>query len=146
MKMHPKPLLDLHWEGYELAADTVHRYLWIWQGYNIRLIAVPNDGTDAMGYDYAWCYPRDPDVVTQAVAAWDSGTQDEPTEWHKRPTYDVIRRAPRREEDARYNRERCVHGCYLEEGCRTVNCPEVLDFLEAAEKASPRSIPADTRP
>ncbi|MFF5422700.1 hypothetical protein ACWCQE_27695 [Streptomyces sp. NPDC002409] len=121
MRHHPIPLLDLHWEGYELADDDTHRYLWLWHRYNIRLIAVPKDDPEAMGYDHAWCYPRDPDLVAASVAAWDSDTQDEPTGWHKRPT-DPPRRAPRREENPEGNRPRCHHGSLLTEPCRTAVC------------------------
>ncbi|MFE3378781.1 hypothetical protein [Streptomyces anulatus] len=121
MKLHEPPVLDLHWEGYELAADTTHRFLWIPQGSNLRLIAVPIDAPESMGYDHAWCYPRDPDVITSAVAVWDPDTQDEPTGWHKRPTHPV-RRAPRRDQDLEYNRPRCHHGSLLAEPCRTVVC------------------------
>ena len=57
------------------------------------------------------------------MAAWDPDTQDEPTGWHKRPTTPA-RQAPRRDEQPDYNRPRCVHGCYLHDGCRTIACPE----------------------
>lgn len=123
VRHHPQPLPDEHWHE-ELAADDTHRYLWLWQGFNIRLIAVPHD--DNLGYDHGWCYPRDPAIVQAAVAAWNPDTQDEPAGWHKRPTYPV-RRAPRRDEEPAYNRSRCVHGCYLHEGCRTIGCPEAVD-------------------
>lgn len=119
----PAPVWDEHWGGYELAADATHRYLWLWQGFNIRLIAVPRDDPESMGYDHGWCYPRDPAAVAEAVLAWDPDTQDEPAGWHKRPTAPV-RRAPRRSEQPAYNQPRCVHGCYVANGCRTINCPE----------------------
>ncbi|MDX2922722.1 hypothetical protein [Streptomyces sp. NE06-03C] len=135
MKLHKPPILNTHWEGYELGADATHRYLWIWHGYNIRLIAVPLDDPKCMGYDHAWCYPRDPEAVAAAVAAWDPDTQDEPTGWHKRAT-DPPRQAPRREEDPEHNRPRCRHGCYVESGCRTINCPD--------EKPNRRRTPALT--
>lgn len=118
---HPEPILDVHWQGYELAADDTHRYLWLWHGFNIRLVAVPID--DQLGYDHGWCYPRDPGLVADAVSIWNPETQDEPLGWHKRPTHPV-RRAPRRDEAPDHNRPRCVHGCYIHTGCRTVACPE----------------------
>lgn len=121
MKLHEPPILDLHWEGYELAADGTHRFLWIYSGFNIRLIAVPKDDPESMGYDHGWCYPRDPELITAAVAAWDPDTQDEPDGWHKRPT-NPPRRAPRPGEDGVENRRRCHHGSYLDEPCRTVVC------------------------
>lgn len=123
MQLHPAPLLDPHWEGYELSADSTHRYVWIWQGFNIRLLAIPHGEDGRHGYDHGWCYPRDPQLVAASVAAWDPATQDEPTGWHKRPTHPV-RQAPQRENDPEYNRARCVHGPYIDEGCRTINCPD----------------------
>jgi hypothetical protein len=124
MQHHPTPILDERWQGLELACDDEFRYVWIWQGYNIRLIALWIDGPDWC-YPHAWCYPRDPELVAKAVADWDSATQDEPMGWQKRPTGDA-RQAPRRDENPHYNRARCVHSCYLDEGCRVVNCREVL--------------------
>lgn len=115
---------DEHWQGYVLGEDDSHRYLWIEQGYNLRMIGVPH-GERAF-YDYAWCFPRDPRVVEAAAAAWDPATQDEPTGWHKRPTWPA-RRAPRRDEQPDYNRPRCEHGCYLHKGCRTVNCRDEME-------------------
>lgn len=129
MQHHPQPILDEHWQGYELAADDTHRYVWIWHGYNIRLIAVPLDVNEAMGYDHGWCFPRDPDLVKAAVAAWNADTQDEPTGWHKRATHPV-RRAPLRDQEPDYNRARCVHGPYIADGCRTVNCPDASAYAE----------------
>ena len=120
---HAEPIIDEHWQGEELAADDTHRYLWIWQGFNIRLIAVPHGEAGQWGYDFAWCFPRDPETVRAAVAAWNLDTQDEPAGWHKRPTAD-IRRAPRRDEEPDCNRPRCLHGCYIDDGCRTVGCPD----------------------
>ncbi|MFD0209173.1 hypothetical protein ACFVH9_08545 [Streptomyces hirsutus] len=132
MQHHPEPILDEHWQGFELARDDEFRYVWIWQGSNIRLIAVPHG--DMTGYAHGWCYPRDPELVAKSVAEWAPATQDEPAGWHKRPTWPV-RRAPRRDADPTYNRARCVHGCYLDEGCRTVNCPEALERRDRARLA-----------
>lgn len=112
---------DEQWQGYVLGQDATHRYLWLWMGYNIRVIAVAHD--DISGYDHGWCYPRDPRTVEAAATAWDPDTQDEPAGWHKRATHPV-RRAPRRAEQPDYNRPRCQHGCYIADGCRTVGCPE----------------------
>lgn len=118
---HPEPIWDDHWQAEELATDDTHRYLWMWHGSNIRLIAVPHG--DTMGYDHGWCYPHNPALVTAAVAAWDPDTEDEPAGWHKRPTF-PLRRAPRREEAPDRNQPRCVHGCYIHDGCRTIGCPD----------------------
>lgn len=114
-------VLDEHWEAYEVTSDDTHHFLWMWHGYNIRVIGVPKDVEQAMGYDWAWCYPRDPQLVVERLRAWDLSTQDEPVGWHKRPTARV-RLAPQRDRDLEYNRPRCVHGCYIDEGCRTINC------------------------
>lgn len=130
MLHHETPVLVPHWEGYEYGRDDTHAYVGIWQGFNTRLIAVPHGPDGEWGYDFAWCFPRDLDAIRAAVAAWDPDTQDEPDGWHKRPTREV-RQAPRREEAAEHNRPRCVHGCYVEEECRTVNCPDVIRYAEA---------------
>ncbi|MGJ3558990.1 hypothetical protein ACR6C2_08415 [Streptomyces sp. INA 01156] len=45
MQHHPAPILDERWQGFELARDDEFRYVWIWQGFNIRLIAVPTART-----------------------------------------------------------------------------------------------------
>lgn len=132
---HEQPIFDPHWEGDELGTDDTHRYLRLWHGYNIRLIAIAHGPEGRWSYDYAWCYPRDPQAVQASVAAWNSTTQDEPTGWHKRPTA-TSRRAPQRNRDPRYNRDRCVHGPYLDEGCRTINCPEEHAY-RVSHSASP---------
>lgn len=116
-------VLDTHWEAYEVTSDDTHRFLWMWHGFNIRVIGVPKDPAQAMGYDWGWCYPRDPEVVCQWLRVWDPLTQDEPMGWHKRPSA-LVRRAPNRGADPEYNRPRCVHGCYIEAGCRTIGCPD----------------------
>ncbi|MGY3199793.1 hypothetical protein [Streptomyces sp. TE5632] len=131
MQHHPAPILDERWQGFELARDDEFRYVWIWQGFNIRLIAVPHGPDSDWRYEHGWCYPRDPELVAKAVADWDPATQDEPAGWHKRPT-GPARQAPNRDANPTYNRARCVHGCYLGEGCRTVNCREALDHRDHA--------------
>ncbi|MFI2434721.1 hypothetical protein [Streptomyces sp. NPDC018693] len=126
MQHHETPILDEHWQGFELARDHEFRYVWIWLGSNIRLIALWIDGPN-WGYAHGWCYPRDAELVARAVAGWDSDIQDEPAGWHKRPTGDP-RRAPRRDEDPHYNRARCEHGSYfLDDGCRVINCRDVRE-------------------
>lgn len=134
MELRTPPPYDEHWQGLELAADATHRYLVIEQGWNLRLIAVPDGEEGAYAYDFAWCYPRDHTVVAASVAAWDSERQDEPTGWYKRPT--EARRAPRRDEEPEYNRARCAHGCYLDDGCRTVNCRDEIEHLRRASARS----------
>ncbi|WP_327415452.1 hypothetical protein [Streptomyces sp. NBC_01233] len=137
MKLHEIPILDLHWEGYELGADDTHRFVWIHQGFNLRLLAVPKDDSGAWGYDHAWCYPRDPELIAAAVEAWDSDLQDEPTGWHKRATHPA-RRAPRRDEAPDGNPLRCHHGSPLAEPCRTTVChdPDRVHYGEEAGRAS----------
>ena len=115
---------DEHWNGYVLGSDAEHRFLWLWQGFNIRLIAVPQ-GMGDPGYEHAWCFPRDPEAVETAAADWNPETQDEPTGWHKRATHPP-RLAPHRDQEPGYNRPRCLLGCSLADGCRTINCPELL--------------------
>lgn len=119
-------VLDTHWEAYEVTSDATHRFLWMWHGFNIRVIGVPKSESESMFYDWAWCYPREPWLVAERLRAWDPVTQDEPVGWHKRPT-SVIRKAPDRTLDPYYNRPRCVHGSYIEEGCRTINCPGIRE-------------------
>lgn len=131
VRHHPEPIPDEHWQGEELAADDTHRYLWLWHGFNIRLIAVPSNDPESLGYDHGWCYPRDPALVRAAVAAWDPDTQDEPEGWHKRPTRPA-RRAPHRYQQPAYNRPRCEHGSYLHEGCRIIGCHDEPTVRQAA--------------
>ncbi|KQW13574.1 hypothetical protein [Streptomyces sp. Root369] len=134
MQHHPAPILDEHWQGYELARDDTFRYVWIWQGSNIRLIALWIDGPD-YAYEHGWCYPRDLELVARAVAEWDPDTQDEPMGWHKRPTHPV-RQAPRRDENPEYNRPRCEHGSYYQDnGCRVLNCRDVNAYQDRARTA-----------
>jgi hypothetical protein len=119
-------ILDEHWEAYEVTSDATHRFLWMWHGYNIRVIGVPKDEEQAMGYDWAWCYPKDPELVVEALRWWIPELQDEPPGWHKRPT-SYVRQAPERVRDPYYNRPRCIHGRYIEEGCRTIDCPGIRE-------------------
>ncbi|MFC7791329.1 hypothetical protein [Streptomyces cinereoruber] len=71
---------------------------------------------------------RDPDDRRYVLSEVNSDTQDEPHQWHKRPTTPA-RRAPRRAEQPHYNRPRCRHGHYIAEGCRTYNCPDGAPHL-----------------
>jgi hypothetical protein len=118
--------------GEERPRDDTHRYVWLWYGSNIRLIAIPHGPDGTWSFDHGWCFPRDPQLVARAVADWDSDTQDEPMGWHKRPTHPV-RRAPRRHENPDYNRARCEHGHYfLDSGCRVINCRDVREHEDRA--------------
>jgi hypothetical protein len=139
MELHTDPVYDEGWEGEEIARDATHRYLWLWQGFNIRLIAVSVDPDQGWsGWDYAWCYPRTPALVKAAVAAWDPDTQHEPAGWHKRPSMDFIRVAPA-PADTEHNRPRCEHGSWMDDGCRTYGCNTTAAYR--AGKGLPRKEP-----
>lgn len=114
-------VLDKHWEAYEVISDDTHRFLWMWHGSNIRVIGVPKDVEQAMGYDWAWCYPKDPELVVHYLQGWIPQVHDEPYGWHKRPT-SLVRRAPARHLAPVWNESRCVHGCCIKYGCRTIGC------------------------
>lgn len=92
----------------------------------MRLVGVVA-GEDQAGYEWGWRYRKSLDLVRSWVRQWDPVTQDEPLGWHKRPTGLVVRKAPRRAEDPAYNRERCVHGTYLEAGQCSI--AEVCDWF-----------------
>lgn len=109
-------IYDEEWQGTVLGSDDTHRYIWVWFGYNLRLLAVPHHG---FGYDHGWCYRRNPQALEDAVAAWDPDTQDEPDGWHKRATHPP-RRAPHH--DPARHVPRCVHGTYAADTCRALNC------------------------
>lgn len=121
MKLHDVPVWDEKWQGEEIARDATARYVWMWQGFNTRLIVVPVEEQPWSGWDYGWCYPRDPAVVKAAVAAWDPETEHEPAGWHKRPWTDMVRVAPSPAGTA-HNRPRCEHGSQMDDGCRTYGC------------------------
>jgi hypothetical protein len=130
MDLITPPIYSEHWEGTLVGRDPLHTYAWLWFGYNIRVIAVHGrEGIKGNGYDYAWCFPRDPRLVMEHLRAWDSWTQDEPSGWHKRPSA-VVRRAPFRDPTDPRNRPRCEHGSYLDTGCRTEVCMTTIDYQE----------------
>lgn len=85
--------------------------------YNWRLFLTPKESPD--GWDFAWCY-AELVTLTLAVPAWDMDVEDEPAGWIKRPTYNNVRRAPRRDPNAPI---RCIHGCLPGERCDFVGCP-----------------------
>lgn len=97
--------------GRPVAHGEGNRWLAVKMGFNWRLIGVP-DGWPESNYDHGWCF-RSELALLASVSVWEPGVQDEPLGWHKRAT-PVLRRAPRREEDPQYNRERCVHGTYVD--------------------------------
>lgn len=120
----PTPQWDDQWQGEIVATDDTHRYVWLWYGFNIRLLAVPH-GDRYLGSDYGWCYRRDPDAVRAHVRAWNPDTEDEPPGWHKRPGAEV-RRAPHRDPHDPRNGVRCEHGAYLGSTCHTGICHDML--------------------
>lgn len=118
------PQNDPFWVGEVLLTDDTHRYLWVWYGFNLRLLAVSHAHPDS--YTHAWCYPRDPNALRTHVTAWDPDTRDEPTGWHKRAPTGTPRRAPRRDPDDPLNGVRCEHGAYLGSACHTTVCRDML--------------------
>lgn len=132
MDLLPAPQYDDHWEGTVVGHDPLHTYLWLWYGYNIRVIAVSaQDGLKASGWDYAWCFPRDPRLVMFHLRHWNSWTQDEPQGWRKRPTNNLIRRAPFHDPADLLNTPRCEHGSYLGDECRLPVCARLRTFRTA---------------
>lgn len=100
-------------EGVRCAEDETYFYeLWKML-FNWRLIVRPKK--DPWSWDYGWCYDGQLEAAA-SLHVWNPEIQDEPIGWKKRATRDVIRRAPRRNEDPEYNRVRCVHGDYPEDG------------------------------
>ncbi len=73
---------DETWEDYVLGTDRTTCTCGCGCDFGVRLLAVRKH---AYGYDYAWCFPRDPEAVESAVAAWHPEMRDEPVGWHKRP-------------------------------------------------------------
>jgi hypothetical protein len=119
VRLHETPIWDDHWAADELAADGEFRYVLLSQGFNLRLVMIL--AGDITGYEWGWCFPRDPEVARRALAAWDPQTQDEPTGWHKRPTGQLARRAPHRDRAPDHNRPRCAHGAYSAQ-CHSIGC------------------------
>ncbi|MFH9606931.1 hypothetical protein [Streptomyces sp. NPDC017448] len=109
-------------EGLRLGEDDEFTYECWPQMYNDRLVL--RSKKDPYTYEYGWCFPKQLGVaVAAALAVWNPETQDEPVGWHKRAVQN-IRRAPRRDEDPAYNRERCVHGSYMDAYCTVdLHCP-----------------------
>ncbi|MFE9833958.1 hypothetical protein ACFYP4_02245 [Streptomyces sp. NPDC005551] len=114
MKLLDNPPVDEH--GHIRFAEDEEFYYECWpMGYNDRLVIL--EKASPYTYDYGWCFPKQGGfAVAAALAVWDPATQDEPVGWHKRVGI-PSRRAPRRDEDPEYNRDRCVHGSYMDEPC-----------------------------
>lgn len=131
MKLLEPPVWDEQWQGMEVARHGGWRYLWLWYGFNIRLLAV-HDGpatAENWGVPYAWCYERGegPGAVCEALRAWDPDTQDEPPGYKKRAA--DARLAPSRDPHDAYNRPRCEHGAYMDDDtCRLLVCTTTLNY------------------
>lgn len=107
-------------EGFTIAEDADHWYDMIPMTFNHRLVLTPK--TDPRFWDYGWCY-NNPTEVLLAMKVWNPETQNEPLGWKKRPTYDLVRTAPRAEEEPEYNRPRCEHNHYIGDGpCHYIGC------------------------
>jgi hypothetical protein len=104
--------------GFTLAEDDAYFYDAIKMMFNWRLVMTPK--SDLRIWDYGWCY-ESPTTLTLALRAWDPRTQNEPLGFKKRPTPQA-RRAPHGDQDPHYNRPRCAHGQYIDDG----PCPAVL--------------------
>ena len=133
MKLLETPVWDDQWQGEEVAVHNGSRYLWLWYGYNIRLLVLPARDTpvtaSTYGSMYAWCYERKggPDGVLAALAAWDPDTQDEPPGWKKRAA--DVRTAPHRNPDDPVNVPRCDHnGDMLAGTCRLTVCHDTINW------------------
>ncbi|WP_327385013.1 hypothetical protein [Streptomyces sp. NBC_01207] len=115
MEANPEYLPDL--ERWHLADDAgtawfMESMLTTWQ-----LTGTP-DGYPAGTYAYAWHF-NTMQTLLHAVEAWDPATQDEPNGYVKRKG--ERREAPDRLTLPEYNRRRCHHGKYVEEGA----CPHI---------------------
>jgi hypothetical protein len=104
-------------QGWIIAQDDTYDYM-VLSGYtNARLVLSPRENHSPVMWHFGWCFATQP-LAVAALTAWNPETQDEPMMWHKRPSYNRVRKAPRRGEDADYNHPRCVHGSYMGEPCR----------------------------
>lgn len=110
--------LPSHWgtpgaPAYELGEDDDYRYVMMVMIFNYRLVMVPKD--DPMMWEWGWCFSG-PKELLAGLHVWNPDTQHEPLGWKKRPTELRSRVAPQAEEDPEYNRFRCIHGDYPEDG------------------------------
>lgn len=118
MHLYDKPVANAEIQGLTLAEDDQHLYDAVPMLLNWRLLVTPK-ATPGM-WTYGWCYDgRTP--IAAALKVWDPQTQNEPLGWKKRPATMAIRVAPRMAEgDPHYNRPRCEHGGYPDDGpCAT---------------------------
>jgi hypothetical protein len=126
------PEWDEQWQGEILARHDGWKYVWLWYGWNIRLMVLWDGEPCAQtwGTPYAWCYERSdgPEPVREALRAWDPDTQDEPLGYKKRAA--GARVAPSRDPRDPYNRPRCEHGAYMDVDldCRLTVCHTTLGY------------------
>lgn len=132
MELLATPEWDEEWQGEIIARHDGWRYVWLWYGWNIRLIVIWDGPPSAerWGVPYAWCYERKdgPEAVCAALRAWNPDTQDEPPGYKKRAA--DARTAPSRDPLDPVNRPRCEHGGYMDvdNDCRTDVCHTTLGY------------------
>lgn len=114
--------------------DDLYWYDFARYGFNHRLMLTPKAAPQ--GWDWAWCF-RGPRELVAGLFVWNPETQNEPLGWHKRPTYLRSRVAPRAAEQPEYNRLRCIHGCYPEDGICGVDrfCAAAMQRLHDEQNA-----------
>lgn len=129
MNLIETPDTDPLWQGLVVAHESGCRWIAVRMLVNHRLVCVYDDDSSGCAA-YGWCY-RSLAALVASAAVFEPDTQDEPLGWHKRAGDDV-RRAPNRDQDPDHNRDRCVHGSYLDAGfCeRAEVCPEILHHNE----------------
>lgn len=100
-------------ESFTVAEDDEYFYDLLIYFYNHRLVMTPK--TNTWGWDWGWCFAGAKEL-TAGLFVWNPMTQNEPLGWHKRPTGPKSRVAPLAEQEPQYNRLRCVHGQYPDDG------------------------------
>lgn len=133
MNLIDNPETDPLWQGLVIAHEAGCRWIAARMLFNHRLVCVPDDGPVPGLAAYGWCYSSMAALVASA-AVFDPDTQDEPLGWHKRAGTDV-RRAPNRDQDPEHNRDRCVHGSYLD--TRRCERSEFCEEFRDRERISP---------
>lgn len=112
LKVYEQPIRNDR-ESFTVAEDDEYWYDMLPMMFNHRLVLCPKN--NPLVYEWAWCF-NGPLELGAAVHVWDPDTQNEPVGWKKRPSELRSRVAPRAEEDSQYNRFRCIHGSYPEDG------------------------------
>ncbi|MFI0265565.1 hypothetical protein [Streptomyces luteogriseus] len=114
MKLLDEPVVNQY--GHIRYAEDADHYYECWpMGFNERLVLL-NKADVYGGYTYGWCFERTGGLLVKAaLLIWEPEMQDEPQFWHKRAG--PARRAPQRGVNPMYNRDRCVHGSYMDAPC-----------------------------